>query len=473
MKTTSYYICLVLLLAGFTNIDSSAQAEINIRVAATGLDTPWEILWGPDDFIWCTERMGIISRINPETGEKNVILDISGEVHEQSEAGLMGMVLHPDFDRSPYVFIVYTIKNPTIEVQVIRYTYNGTELIDPATIFDNVPGGTTHDGARLLIDTDMTLYFTMGDARLQNPATHAQELDNPNGKTLRMNLDGSVPGDNPFVDVEDANPYIWTYGHRNQQGIVKANGILYTAEHGTNIADELNIIEKGRNYGWPEVEGYCNTPSEINFCEENDVVEPIGEYYDSYTLALAGIDYYPQDGPIVEWRHSILMVGLARARFVQAKLSEDGLSIIEENNYFQNEYGRMRDICVSPDGRVFFSTSNRDGRGSPRPGDDKIIELSAKVSSVDTSPGGGGGFNVSPNPFSESTNINFKLSFPGHVVVRVYDMLGNVVAEPVNEYLDASSHSAVFDAAGHPDGMYYYTVRIGSEIRSGKVMLAR
>ncbi len=473
MKKFSYFFSMMLLLGCFTPAETSAQVEFNIRDVATGLDTPWEILWGPDDYIWITERMGLVSRINPETGEKDVILDISDEVIEQSESGLMGMVLHPDFKENPYVFIVYTIKDPKFEVQIRRYTYDSTQLIDPVTIFDNVQGNRTHDGARLLIDTDMTLYFTMGDARLQNPPVHAQDISSPNGKTLRMNLDGSVPSDNPFVDVENANPYVWSYGHRNQQGIVKANGILYTGEHGANIADELNIIEKGRNYGWPNVEGYCNTSAEITFCQENNIVEPIAEYYATNTLALAGIDYYPKNGSIPEWRNSILLVGLKGSKFIQAKLSEDGLSVIDQNDYFKNQFGRLRDICVAPDGRVFFSTSNRDGRGSPKPGDDRIIELVPKVSSISKPNGEDSGFYSSPNPFSQFSIINYELTIPAYVVVKVYDVLGNEVSELVDEYQDAGAQSCIFDATGRNDGVYYYTIKTGNKIESGKMMLAR
>jgi aldose sugar dehydrogenase len=424
-------ICTILLLNLVMFQNSQSQA-IETNVIATGLDTPWEILWGPDDFIWTTERPGIVSRIDPESGDKFEILDITDIVHEESESGLMGMVLHPNFSTTPHVFIVYTIREQGVEAKIVRYTYDGEKLVDPLTIFENVPGNSTHDGARLLIDDDMTLYFTMGDARLENPPVHAQRLDNPNGKTLRMNLDGSVPEDNPFVDIDGANPYIWTYGHRNQQGIVKANGIMYTGEHGASTADELNILEKGRNYGWPYVEGFCNTDLEITFCEENNIVEPIGEYYANYTLALAGIDYYPNDfilesAPIDEWRNSILMVGLAKARLVSAKLSEDGLSVVEEKTYFDNEFGRLRDLCVSPDMRVFIATSNFDNRGkepfASDPDKDKIIEIRSTFYSIESDQ------EINPLKFSSENSVLIIDSDHFGKYLEIYNLLGEIIVK--------------------------------------------
>ncbi len=451
MKT----ILLLTLLFILGNHQLAQSQEIETKVVATGLDTPWEILWGPDNFIWTTERKGIVSRIDPETGEKFEILDITDIVHEQSESGLMGMVLHPNFTTTPHVFIVYTIKEQGIEARIERYTYDGENLIDPVIIFENVPGAPTHDGARLLIDdADMTLYFTMGDARLGSGPGNgdlAQDLSSPNGKTLRMNLDGSAPEDNPFYDVSGANPHVWTYGHRNQQGIVKANGMLYTAEHGASIADELNILEKGRNYGWPYVEGLCDKESEIDFCDENGIVEPIGEYYPDYTLALAGIDYYHdiypmENASIKEWWNSILMVGLARARFVQAKLSEDGLTIVEENNYFENEFGRLRDICVSPDGKVYIATSNFDGRGKEPfisdPDKDKIIEIHNPYTSLSQEK------NINPVTLSHD-NLSLIID-PSHFgkELAIYNLVGVIIS---SEKISSSN----FNIGNLDSGVYF------------------
>lgn len=446
MLKVDVMILIILIAIVSVNISLNAQ-ETKTRVVATGLEVPWELIWGPDDFIWITERPGRIQKINPSTGEKILLLDITDKVQDGVERGLMGMVLHPDFVNSPLVYIVFTYNsNQGTQVKVERYTYNENDnvLIFPLTIFDNIPGNSTHDGARLMIDEDMTLYLTMGDARLgggQQLGDLAQDLSSLNGKTLRMNLDGSVPQDNPFVDDPEANPYVWSWGHRNQQGMVKANGILYTSEHGANIADELNIVVKGRNYGWPNVEGICNTPAEILFCNENDIVEPIGEYNSNSTLALCGIDYYNHN-LISAWNHSILMVGLARQVLVQVKLSENGQSVEENNLYYQWQFGRLRDVCVSPDGRVFICTSERDGRGSPNEDDDQIIEISPVVS---TDGENRMKFQAYPNP----SNGNFR--FTGfEESVTIYDQFGNKIKSVSNNWMGTDSENRFL-----PPGVYF------------------
>ena len=368
----SFFLFLSLLLcSGSLSIKAQPatiqldSTTLTVSTLITNLDVPWEILWGPDNWIWMTERPGIISRINPNTGEKVVLYDIP-DCYEQQESGLLGMVLHPDFENSPYVYVVYNyLQGSSILERLVRYTYNGNTLSNQFVLIDDITGNTTHVGSRLLILPDTTLLMTTGDAQNQ-PA--AQDLESNNGKFLRLNLDGSIPTDNPFP-----NSPVYSFGHRNAQGVVRSpSGIIYSSEHGPTNDDELNIIYAGRNYGWPTVQGFCNTPLEANFCTQNNVVEPLLAW--TPTIAPGGIDYF--DHPAIpEWRNSVLMCVMKNKHLKVMRLSNDGLSVTGTTDYLQNAIGRIRDICQSPDGRIFLSSSNRDAYGSPTAGDDRIIVL--------------------------------------------------------------------------------------------------
>jgi glucose/arabinose dehydrogenase len=323
-------------------------------VVKEGISHPWEITWGPDEHIWMTERGGRVSRVDPKTGEVKPLLTIP-DVVASGEGGLLGMVLHPSFAQQPFVYVVYNYGSPYRE-KVVRYRYENNTLTTPTVLIENMPAAGIHNGSRLLISGDK-LFITTGDAAA---AANAQNTTSRSGKVLRLNLDGSVPGDNPFP----GNP-LWSYGHRNPQGLVMANNILYAAEHGAGIEDEVNIIEKQRNYGWPTVEGPCNTAGETTFCTANNVKEPIWSTGGS-TFALSGMDYYGGDR-IPQWKNSLLVVSLKNATLYQLKLSADGKTVTGSKNYFSGDFGRLRDVCVSPAGRVYICTDTNPG---------KIIEVS-------------------------------------------------------------------------------------------------
>ena len=268
------------------------------------------------------------------------------------------MALHPDFFGStPHLFVAYNYdKNGNYTEKVVRYTYNGTALTNPQIIIDNIAAAGIHNGCRLLI-VNQKLFITTGDAADQSLP---QLTNSVNGKILRVNLDGSIPADNPIA----GNP-VWTWGHRNAQGLVYANGILYSSEHGPDTDDEINIIEKGRNFGWPTVKGPCNTGSETSFCTSNNVKEPIQAW--SPTIATAGLDYYNHDH-IQGWKNSLLLCTLRSTRLVQLQLNNAHNAVLSTAEYLVNDFGRLRDLCISPDGKVYICTSNGNN--------DKIVELS-------------------------------------------------------------------------------------------------
>ncbi|MFO8234134.1 MAG: PQQ-dependent sugar dehydrogenase [Bacteroidales bacterium] len=398
---------------------SIGSAQADTQSVATGLDTPWEILWGPDDHIWFTERYGKVSRLNPDNENITELITIE-DVHEEGESGLLGMTFHPDFPGTPYVYVVYNyISGSNIEERLVRYTYENESLTSPNVLIEGIEGNTYHNGSRIVFDNDDKLYFSTGDA---GNTAYSQELNSLNGKILRMNPDGSIPEDNPFQDS-----YIWTYGHRNAQGlIISPDGIMYSSEHGPASDDEMNIIEKGRNYGWPDVNGFCDETSEIDFCEDNNVKEPIEAW--TPTLAVAGIDYYHHDA-ISEWDNSILMTTLKESELVQLKLSDDGMNIDEENRWFDNWFGRLRDVCISPDGRVFIAVSNRDGRGNPKPGDDRIVEIApVNETSENLNPKADEALTIYPNPMDYKTVISIHDDLSGSTL-KIYNSIGVKVFE--------------------------------------------
>jgi len=338
--------------------------------STNGIDIPWEIQWGSDDHIWMTERYGRVSRLNPTTGVRTTILDLTSSVYVNSEAGLLGMQLHPDFENTPQVFLAYTYFSGGIKERIVRYQYNSTSglLENPLTLIEGINGNTTHIGCRLLILPDNTLLATTGDYQTQASAQNDNSLS---GKILRMNLDGSIPSDNPF----GASSYIYTKGHRNAQGLLVApDGKIYSSEHGPSSNDEFNLIVPGGNYGWPDVNGFCNTSSEMSACNAmTNYQDPMINWYNNSTIAPSDIVLY--DHPAIpEWQGKILMTVLKTEHVKVLELSSDGTSIVDDEIMFNSghasnptssssstfnngDFNRLRDICVSPDGRIFLATS--------------------------------------------------------------------------------------------------------------------
>jgi len=379
------------------------STSLQVNTIAENLNVPWEILWGPDDHIWFTEREGQVSRVNPETKEIFPLLTID-EVVSVSESGLLGMALHPNFTHSDssFVYLVYTYeKGDVMTEKIVRYTYTNENLEDPVILLDDIPANNNHNGSRIQITTDRKILVTTGDAQNTSLSQNENSLA---GKILRLNLNGSVPDDNPVSDS-----YIWTIGHRNPQGfVIASNGLIYSSEHGPSNDDEINIISANSNYGWPNVHGFCNTNAENNFCNANDVTEPIIAW--TPTLAVAGIDYY-NNAAIPEWQNAILLTTLKEDDFRVLRLDEAGMTVIDEEIYFDNEFGRLRDICVSPDGDIYISTSNRDGRGNggfPIATDDRIIQLKNDQKMITGLHNSSDNISIYPNPASQELFIKGK-----------------------------------------------------------------
>lgn len=399
-------------------ITLTASAQFATRVVADSLFIPWEIIYGPDNHIWFTQKTGYICRLEPVSGHIDTLYH-EPQTSIRGEGGMLGMALHPDFANFPYVYVAYNYEQGTYKERIVRLKYNGSTLDSQTIILDNITAGSFHNGCRLVIVGEQ-LYISLGDAT--NTAT-PQDLSSLNGKILRINLDGSIPSDNPI-----AGSPIWSWGHRNPQGLVYANGILYSSEHGPDNDDEANIIRKGRNYGWPNVEGYCNTSNEQTFCNDSNVVEPIQAW--TPTIAVSGIDYY--NHPMIPtFQNAIIMATLKDSKLYVLELNNTHDSVIASSTVSQVNYGRLRDICISPSGSIFISTSNSRASGSVDRVD-KIIELYNPAYNFVHNLSEGTDIVIYPNPSSEHITISPlpSSSYNYHIINTLGQILqtGTIVA---------------------------------------------
>ena len=345
-------ILLVILLASVAILAPNAFAEINVEIVLDNLKNPWEIEFAPDGKIFFTERDGKLWVIDNES-----ILQLVAEfpASNTSEGGLLGLELDPDFENNQFLYIYQTYLDiPTHQNKVVRYTVNNNQLTDELILIDNIPGAIWHDGGRIKFGPDEMLYITTGDA---TNANLSQDPASVAGKILRINSDGTIPNDNPF------NSPVFSYGHRNPQGLAwNENGILVSSEHGPSgergyAHDEINVIERGKNYGWPIIVG-----------DSNDMVytNPILHSGD-ITWAPSGLLYYNSD-KISEWKGKFLVATLRGEHVMVLDLDLENDVVNSAEKIFQGDYGRIRNLVQGPDGDVFMLTSNGNN--------DKILQIS-------------------------------------------------------------------------------------------------
>ncbi|MEW9532638.1 sorbosone dehydrogenase family protein [Microbispora sp. NPDC049125] len=322
--------------------EGTAAAPGRPRTLVTGLEVPWAIAFLPGGDALVTERDSArLLRVTPAGKATEV-----GRIEEASpsgEGGLLGVAVSPTYRNDHYVFVYVTSSQDN---RVVRYRYDG-RLSDPVAIVTGIPKGGIHNGGRLAFGPDGSLYASTGET---GDRPLAQDKGALGGKILRMTMDGKPAPGNPFGTL------VWSYGHRNVQGMAwDDRGRMYATEFGQNTFDEVNLIEKGRNYGWPEVEGVGG---------RKEYADPLltwstGEASPS-GLAYAG--------------GSLWAAALRGERLWQIPLRADGGAGRPVARY-AGDYGRLRAVATAPDGTLWVSTSNRDGRGSPRPGDDRILVL--------------------------------------------------------------------------------------------------
>jgi len=313
-----------------------------IETVAQGLDIPWSIARS-DDVFYLSERPGKIIKIdgNKKTEQQ---VDLDKEVSTAAEAGLLGFVLAPDFKDSKEAYAYYTYEDNGQFNRIVKLKLENDTWKEDEVLIDKIPSGQYHHGGRLKIGPDDKLYATTGDA---SDEQNAQDKDTLGGKILRINLDGSKPKDNPI-----SNSYVYSYGHRNPQGIVwTPDGQMYASEHGNQANDEINEINEGQNYGWPVIEGN----------EENDNMEtPIFTSGSDDTWAPSGIAF--KDGII----YSAALRGEGIMKFDVEK---------DEMKKVATKYGRIRDVYIVNDD-LYFVSNNTDGRGNPSQNDDKMYKVS-------------------------------------------------------------------------------------------------
>lgn len=390
------------------------KAQLTARIVKDSLFIPWELVYGPDNHIWFTQKNGYICRLDPATSKTDTLYHETNTVI-QSEGGMLGMALDPNFSTSPYVYVAYNYSSGGYKERVVRYTYVSGVLQNPQILLDNINAANIHNGCRLLI-MGGKLFITAGDAGTQSVA---QNVSLVNGKILRINLDGTIPSDNPI-----AGSPVWSWGHRNAQGLVNVNGKLFSSEHGDVSDDEINIIEKGRNYGWPTVKGFCNLSAETAFCNDSNVKEPVKAW--TPTLAVCGVDYYDH-AMFPAFQRSLIMTTLKDQTLYSLALTS-GQDSITSSAEILDSFGRLRDVCISPEGRIYISTSRSNAAGTG-PKIDRIIELyDPSFQPVGTTNITDDGIDVFPNPAGDELRIRLRArSAAGHSF-RVINIYGQTVA---------------------------------------------
>ncbi|MEQ7800948.1 PQQ-dependent sugar dehydrogenase [Pedobacter sp. ASV1-7] len=364
--SVSCYISLNFAAVGPSVKSSTDSVKIGYSTIISNLDVPWEMIWGPDNTIWYSEQNGSISKVNPGNGEHKLMLKIGD--YYRKKLGLLSMVFHKGMKKEPYLFVYYSfLKDEKVFTKIVRYTWEADSLIKPKTLLE-IPAHTGHMGARLAIGPDNKLMLATGDL---TDAKSAQNPNTLNGKILRINLDGSIPEDNP-----QKGSYVWAKGFRVPQGLAfGAKGLLYTSEHGDATDDEVNLITRNGNYGYPNVTGICDNPAEKVFSASNVVTDPLKAW--TPTIAPSSIAYYGASA-IPQWKNSLLVTTLKESDLRILKLNEAGDKVISESIYLDQQFGRLRDVCVSPSGEVFVSTSNHDWNRTNKYSnekDDRIIRI--------------------------------------------------------------------------------------------------
>ncbi len=343
------------------NVDYSDDFNLDtaprVSVVAENLEIPWSLDFLPDGSMIFTERPGRVRFIYNNLTLKEEPIKILDDVSHVGEGGLLGIVLHPNFTTNKWVYIYFTYEEGGKYFdQVVKYELvNSNDEIsmeNPQPIIANIPGASTHDGGRIKFGPDQKLYITTGDAA---NSTSAQDMNSLAGKILRLNDDGSIPADNPF----EQSP-IYSLGHRNPQGLAwDSLGRLWATEHGSTATDELNLIEPGKNYGWPIIRGDET---------QEGLESPVMHSGTATTWAPSGLSFY---------EGKLFWVGLrGQTLYSISNILQypDEDPIVEE--YLQNDYGRLRAIVQGPKGFLYVLTSNRDGRNpTPADNDDLILRI--------------------------------------------------------------------------------------------------
>ena len=565
--------CFLILIISFNSLFSQrtetwSNQIFQIDTLSAKLSYPWEILYGPDDSLWVTESRNYnVVKIHPHTGGKRTILSLANKKinfnrpdrtgGQWPQGGLMGLAIHPSFHTGkPYVYLSYVYRfdgcqssnrGCFFKTRIVRYTYNfnNGSLANETIMMDTLPGSNDHNSGRMTIGPDEKLYYTIGDmgaGQFNNASrnNNAQAVNIYEGKILRLNLEhdgdpadpsdphnGWIPNNNPFSSG-GKKLATYSYGHRNAQGIVwgKRNGvdILYSSEHGDKTDDEVNIIERGGNYGWPRVAGFCdnnystqdsysnndqlagkNITNETNFCNSNNVIEPMfglfkvpasavpsssSNIFTWPTVAPSGLDYYDKFG-IPGWNNSLLVTSLKYGIF-RLKLKDDGLAVdststidlVDTIPYFHGY--RIRDIAINPTGDTLYlaidSTGNTSGPTggfgggvsitTPEGGNILRVVYMSTLSLKDFDPVkrdiNRDAIKIYPNPASQVVYVETPRGLHKPLKVQMLDMSGRIVLHE-----STSRDNFSIDISRLKKGVYVLRIFSGYEglVKSEKIIV--
>ncbi|MCW2237136.1 PQQ-dependent sugar dehydrogenase [Azospirillum canadense] len=345
---------------------ATEKARVAVKTVASGLKHPWGLAFLPDGRMLVTEKEGNL-RIVTANGMLSAPLKGVPTVDDRDQGGLLDVALDPGFAQNRLVYLSFSEPGPngTTSTAVARaaLSADGGTLTGTRIIFSQKPKvqSRKHYGSRLVFDRQGHLYVTLGERSEEQFRTQAQGLDSHLGKVVRINADGSVPPDNPYVNKPGALPEIWSYGHRNVQGAAlhPQTGALWINEHGPRGGDEVNVPQPGKNYGWPVVSygvNYNGTPVGTGKSSAPGMEEPIHHW--TPVIGSSGMTFYTADA-IPGWKGSLFNGGLATREVVRLEL--DGTKVTHEERMFRDLGKRIRQVIQGPDGALYLLTDQSDG----------------------------------------------------------------------------------------------------------------
>lgn len=342
------------------NIINTVELPYVVEIIAEKLKVPWAIDISKDGKIYFTERSGTVRVIEDDKLNPEPLITFKESFTSLGEGGLLGIALDPNFSQNHYIYVMYSYsEGDRFFNRIVRLIEQNSKASIDRIILDKIPGSPIHNGGRIKIGPDNKLYITTGDAA---NAELSQDPLSLAGKILRIELDGSIPTDNPI-----ANSPIYSLGLRNPQGLTwNTNNVLYSSDHGPTAHDEINIIKPGANYGWPIVQG----DEEVSAIKTEKPLTQSGED----TWAPSGISFVTQ-GP---WKDKLMVSNLRGEQLLSISLNGNGTVVNSIEPWFKNQYGRLREVVQDGNGVIYITTSNRDGRGNPIGTDDRIIKLIPK-----------------------------------------------------------------------------------------------